>query len=995
MTAVIYARYSSDNQREESIEGQIHECTAYAEKNGITIVKHYIDRAISAKTDNRPEFQQMIKDSDKKLFDIVLVWKLDRFARNRYDSARYKTQLKKNGVKLMSATEIISEGPEGIILESVLEGYAEYYSADLAEKVVRGQTENILKGRCNGGRGTFGYTLDSERKFHIDPLTSPFVLESFKKYNEGSTMKEIRDWLNENGIKNPVGGAFTYNSVEHMLKNRRYIGELKFRDVVVPDAIPPIIPLELFEDVQEKIAKNKKAPARRKAEDDYLLTTKLFCGYCGALMFGESGTSRTGEVHRYYKCATAKKHKGCKKKTVRKQWLEDLVVNQTMQLVKDDAAMESIIAKVMELQNKENTNIPLYEKQLRDAESGIQNMLNAIQAGILTSSTKERLEQLEETKRELETRIAEEKLAKPKVTEEFIRFWLLRFRKLDMSLKDQRQALVDTFINAIYLYDDKVLITFNYKEGTQTVTFGEATEVASEGNGSDLDCFTAPRTAAQVLCSSPFLFILSNLSCKSSAVPYNRGCAPVCAGTVRMYRIKGKKSMSSQTNTLTEGPLAKQIFLVSLPLALSNLLQVLFNMSDVAVVGRFAGSTALGAVGSTSTLVTLFTGFLIGLSNGINVLVARFYGARHPKDVEKTVHSAAIISAIAGVALLLIGLLGSPAMLRLLNTKEDLLPGAILYLRVYFLGMPALALYNFGNAVFSSIGDTKKPLMYLSIAGALNIALNLFFVIVCDLSVVGVALASAISQCVSAFLILRALTRVQDCYALDPHKLQLDPVQAKSILALGVPAGLQNAIFAIANLFIQAGVNSFDSLMVKGNSAAANADGLIYDCMAAFYMACASFMSQNYGAGRPDRVKKSYFISLGYSFGVGLVLGAALFFCGPAFLALFTTEAAVIDAGMKRIAVMAFAYCVSAFMDCTIAASRGLGKTVVPTVIVVLGSCVFRVIWVYTIFAHFHTIPALYLLYPCSWILTALAEIAYFASCYKRAMAIFRKPAAA
>ena len=493
MTAVIYARYSSDNQREESIEGQIRECTAYAEKNGITIVKHYIDRAISAKTDNRPEFQQMIKDSDKKLFDIVLVWKLDRFARNRYDSARYKTQLKKNGVKLMSATEIISEGPEGIILESVLEGYAEYYSADLAEKVVRGQTENILKGRCNGGRGTFGYTLDSERKFHIDPLTSPFVLESFKKYNEGSTMKEIRDWLNENGIKNPVGGAFTYNSVEHMLKNRRYIGELKFRDVVVPDAIPPIIPLELFEDVQEKIAKNKKAPARRKAEDDYLLTTKLFCGYCGALMFGESGTSRTGEVHRYYKCATAKKHKGCKKKTVRKQWLEDLVVNQTMQLVRDDAAMESIIAKVMELQDRESSNLPLYEKQLRDAESGIQNMLNAIQAGILTSSTKERLEQLEETKRELETRIAEEKLAKPKIKEEFIRFWLLRFRKLDMSLKDQRQALVDTFINAIYLYDDKVLITFNYKEGIQTVTFGEATEVASKENGSDLDCFTAPQ----------------------------------------------------------------------------------------------------------------------------------------------------------------------------------------------------------------------------------------------------------------------------------------------------------------------------------------------------------------------------------------------------------------------------------------------------------------------------------------------------------------------
>ena len=430
--------------------------------------------------------------------------------------------------------------------------------------------------------------------------------------------------------------------------------------------------------------------------------------------------------------------------------------------------------------------------------------------------------------------------------------------------------------------------------------------------------------------------------------------------------------MKSNTKTLTEGPLAKQILLVSLPLALSNLLQVLFNMSDVAVVGRFAGSTALGAVGSTSIFVTLFTGFLIGLSNGINVLVARFYGARHPNDVHKTVHSALIVSIIAGVVLLLVGLLGSPALLRLLNTKEDLLPGAILYLWVYFLGMPALALFNFGNAIFSAIGETKKPLIYLSTAGVLNILLNLFFVIVCQLNVVGVALASAISQCVSAALILPAMT--------------------KSILALGLPAGFQNAIFAIANLFIQAGVNSFDSLMVKGNSAAANADGMIYDAMAAFYMACASFMSQNYGAGKPDRVRKSYFIALAYSFGVGLVLGGSLFLFGREFLALFTTEAAVIDAGMKRVQVMGLAYCISAFMDCTIAASRGLGKTIVPTVIVIMGSCVFRVIWVYSIFAHFHTIPSLYLLYPCSWALTAIAEIFYFIHCYRDSMKLFHEP---
>jgi len=452
--------------------------------------------------------------------------------------------------------------------------------------------------------------------------------------------------------------------------------------------------------------------------------------------------------------------------------------------------------------------------------------------------------------------------------------------------------------------------------------------------------------------------------------------------------------MKSTARSLTEGPLARQILIVSLPLALSNLLQVLFNMSDVAVVGRFAGSTALGAVGSTSIFVTLFTGFLIGLGNGINVLVARFYGARNAESVHKTVHSALLVSLLAGVLLLVVGLFGSPVLLRLLNTKEDLLPGAILYLRVYFLGMPALALYNYGNAVFSAIGETQKPLRYLSFAGVLNILLNLFFVIVCRLDVAGVALASTIAQCVSAGLILRALTRVQDSYALHLREVRFDPIMTRRVLMLGLPAGFQNAIFAIANLFIQAGVNSFDSLMVKGNSAAANADALIYDAMAAFYMACASFMSQNYGAGKVDRVKKSYLISLAYSFGVGLVLGGTLMLFGREFLALFTTEPAVIDAGMKRVSVMAMAYCISAFMDCTIAASRGLGKTVVPTIIVVMGSCVFRVVWVYTIFAQIHTIPSLYLLYPCSWALTAVAEMVYFVGSYKKCMAVFRKSAA-
>ena len=318
MKAVIYARYSSDNQREESIEGQIRECTAFAEKNDITILKHYIDRAYSARTDNRPEFQAMIKDSDKRLFDMVIVWKLDRFSRDRYDSTRYKLQLKKNGVKVVSATEQISEGAEGIILESVLEGYAEYYSADLAEKVHRGMTENALKGKCNGGTRPVGYIIDAEQHFQPDPVTAPFVLEAFKRYAEGSTMKEIAAFFKENGIRNTLGGEIKPGSIQRMLNNRRYIGEYSYKDVIVPNVIPAIVPQDLFDRVQDMMAKNKKAPARHKAEDDYLLTTKLFCGYCGAYLCGECGTSRSGAVHHYYKCVSVKKRRAdCKKKAVR------------------------------------------------------------------------------------------------------------------------------------------------------------------------------------------------------------------------------------------------------------------------------------------------------------------------------------------------------------------------------------------------------------------------------------------------------------------------------------------------------------------------------------------------------------------------------------------------------------------------------------------------------------------------------------------------------
>jgi len=514
MKAVIYARYSSDSQREESIEGQLRECTAFAEKNGITVLRHYIDRAYSAKTDNRPEFQSMIKDSGKRLFDIVIVWKLDRFARNRYDSARYKAILKKNGVKVVSATEIISEGAEGIILESVLEGYAEYYSADLSEKVIRGMTDNALKCKFNGGMMPIGYVIDAEQHFQIDPLTAPFVLEAFKRYDGGETISSIMNWLNEQGLTNTRGQKMTFNSVGHILHNRRYIGEFRYRDVIVPDGIPAIVPQDLFDRVQEKLAKNKKAPARHKAEDDYLLTTKLFCGYCGAYLCGESGTSRTGKVHHYYKCVSVKKKRTeCHKKPVRKEWIEDLVVGETMKMVMDDKAIEAIVSMLMDLQDRDNVNVPLYEQQLREAENAISNLLNAIQQGILTRSTKERLEELENRRDELENRLACEKLAKPKVSAEFMTFWLHRFRKLDVRQQSHRKMLIDTFINAIFLYDDKMVITFNYKEGTKTITFAELQEAISNKNGSDLDCLGAPEIPETEVSPMKRIASIQDISC--------------------------------------------------------------------------------------------------------------------------------------------------------------------------------------------------------------------------------------------------------------------------------------------------------------------------------------------------------------------------------------------------------------------------------------------------------------------------------------------------
>jgi len=473
MKAVIYARYSSDNQREESIEGQLRECTAFAEKEGITILRHYIDRAFSARTDDRPEFKRMIEDSGKGLFDAVIVWKLDRFSRSRSDSAIYTNKLRNNGVRLISATERIPDGSGGILLESTLVAVAEYYSAELSEKVIRGMTENVLKGKFNGGAVPVGYKISDEGYFEIDEIKAPLVREAFEKYNSGATITEIRDWLQSVGIKNSLGNDINYNNIHKLLRNRRYIGENKSGDTVTYGTIPVIVPRELFDAVQYKLEKNKKAPAHAKAEEEYILTTKLYCGHCGTYMCGESGTSRNKTKYKYYKCMVAKKKGTCKKKTVRKDWLEDLVVKTVWKAICDDDLIEAIVFAAMELQGKENTGVPLLETKVKELDEAIENILNAIQQGIFTKSTKERIEKLEAEKEEFEIRLNNEKMERPLIPEEFIYRWLRRFRDLDVTLLEHRKMLIDNFVNSVYLYDDKIFIGINYIDRVEEIKFSD------------------------------------------------------------------------------------------------------------------------------------------------------------------------------------------------------------------------------------------------------------------------------------------------------------------------------------------------------------------------------------------------------------------------------------------------------------------------------------------------------------------------------------------
>ena len=430
---------------------------------------------------------------------------------------------------------------------------------------------------------------------------------------------------------------------------------------------------------------------------------------------------------------------------------------------------------------------------------------------------------------------------------------------------------------------------------------------------------------------------------------------------------------------MVNGPLLSKLLVFSVPLMLSSILQLLFNAADVVVVGRWAGSDALAAVGSNTSLITLLINLFVGISVGVNVVAARYYGAREEKDLSVTVHTAMTVALLSGILLLFVGVAGAPLFLEWMACPENVLPLASLYLRIYFLSMPAMMIYNFGSALLRAKGDTQRPLYFLLLAGIVNVVLNLFLVIQCHLGVAGVAIATAISQTISASLVVRCMLRETDSLKLDLKKLKIDKFKFYLILKIGLPAGLQGIVFSVSNVVIQSSVNSFGSTIMAGNAASANIEGFVYAAMNAFYQTCLTFTGQNIGAGKPDRVDKVLLECQGLVMATGLVLGVSGYLAGPWLLRIYSSDPEVIAAGLVRMRYICLIYFICGMMDVMVGSMRGMGHSIAPALVSMAGVCGLRLVWVATVFKAYHTTTVLYLSYPVSWTaVLAVHVICYF-----------------
>ncbi len=464
--AVIYARYSSHAQREESIEGQLRECHDYALKNGFIVLDEYCDRAISGRTDNRPAFQKMIKDSESGAFQAVIMYTLDRFARNRYDSAIYKAKLKKNGVKVYYAKQPLPDTPEGIILESVLEGYAEYYSQNLSRGVKRGMKDSALKCIAQM-RAPFGYKI-VDKHYQIDPVEAEGVKLVFDLYLQGKKQTEIVEILNSRGYKTKTGREFQHSAIYKMLTNRMYYGLYHFGEVDIEGGVPAIVSKDTFDRVAIQVQKNKRHKGHYKTDVNFLLTTKLFCGHCGRSMVGESGQSHTGRIYYYYKCLDKKKGGECKKRPVPKDWLEKEVIDYTVQEILTDDVIKDIATQAAAGMRREAENDSVLQDlkaKLKDVDKKLENLSRAIEDGVYTPTTKQRLLDLEAEKEDLQIQIDREGIKKPVLTAEQIAYWLQTLRTVRTPDEAFYEKIIDTFINKITvtdINDDDLSIEIGY-----------------------------------------------------------------------------------------------------------------------------------------------------------------------------------------------------------------------------------------------------------------------------------------------------------------------------------------------------------------------------------------------------------------------------------------------------------------------------------------------------------------------------------------------------
>ncbi|WP_444445118.1 MATE family efflux transporter [Ruminococcus sp.] len=442
--------------------------------------------------------------------------------------------------------------------------------------------------------------------------------------------------------------------------------------------------------------------------------------------------------------------------------------------------------------------------------------------------------------------------------------------------------------------------------------------------------------------------------------------------------------MSSKTKQyemdMCSGPILRKMLMFALPLMLSSILQLLFNAADIVVVGKFAGDNSLAAVGSNTALINLLTNLFIGLSIGANVVAARHYGAKAWDDLRRTVHTAMLLSMLSGALLLVLGVIGAEQMLIWMQTPEEVLPLATVYLRIYFLGMISTMVYNFGSALLRAVGDTKRPLYFLLCAGVINVILNLLFVIGFQMDVMGVAIATVISETVSALLVLRCLVKEKGGIHLELRAMRIDRKKMLQILRIGLPAGFQGVVFALSNVVIQSSVNIFGNIVVAGNSAAANLEGFVYMAMNAFYQTTLSFVSQNYGAGEQKRINRIVLLGEACVIVTGTLLGNMVVFFGNDLLQIYSNNPEVIAAGMVRLHYISMIYALCGIMDVMVGALRGIGYSIMPMIVSIVGVCVLRLIWLATVFQipEFHKIETVYLSYPVTWILTSLVYIVFF-----------------